>query len=118
MTRFSTRYIPAGLALLILLPGCVDRTIRAPEIQGLERIKAVQVLVLSPRDNRSTSLWLNRVRRMSFNTVILRAFQLKGDRYHAAAAGQPGIKSEGVYFPTRRAPVVKDMMTTFVRLCH
>ncbi|NOY85722.1 MAG: hypothetical protein GXP52_00265 [Deltaproteobacteria bacterium] len=119
MTRLSTRYIPAALALLILLSGCVDhRTIKAPEIQGLKRIKAVQVLVLSPRDNRSTSLWLNRVRKMGFNTVILRAFQLKGDRYHAAAAGQPGIKSEGVYFPTRRAPVVKDMMTTFVRLCH
>lgn len=116
--RLSTRRLPIVLALLILLSGCANRVIIAPEIQGLERIKAVQVLVLRSKDDASTALWLNRIRRMGFNTVILRAFQLDGDRYHAAAAGQPGIKREGVYFPTRHAPVVKDLMTSFVRLCH
>ncbi|TNF47072.1 hypothetical protein EP232_03905 [bacterium] len=105
--------------LLSALPisNCTAGEIRAPEVKDLERIKAVQILILQPADPYSTREWLRRHRELGFDTVILRAFHLPGDRPHEGA-GRVDAWQEGVYYPTRHAPVIKDIMTGFVTLCH
>lgn len=115
--RPSLKFLPSLALSALLLSNCTPGAIRAPEVKGLERIKAVQVLILQPSDPDSTREWLRRHREMGFDTVILRAFQLPGDRPHGGA-GQVAAWEEGVYYPTRQAPVIKDIMTGFVTLCH
>jgi len=102
---------------VFLISTCKPGTIKASETRGLERIKAVQVLVLEAEGPDATRKWLQRHREMGFDTVIFRAFHLPGDRPHTGA-GKVAAWQEGVYYPTRHAPVIKDILTGFVALCH
>jgi hypothetical protein len=79
------------------------------------RLKAVQVLVEHSTSEAELRDQLSVYRDAGFDTVILRAFHLPGDRAHAMA-GVVGKESYGVYFPTNSAPVIKNLMEPFVRL--
>lgn len=54
---------------------------------------------------------LARIRKAGFNTLILRVFQNRGDRFHALTGLEKGTDRQGVYFATGRAPVVADLVS-------
>lgn len=76
--------------------------------EDIERLKAIQIFVLPPKD-KWDELFIN-LKKGGANTLIVRVFHNKGDRYHC------GLKSElteGVYFSSRYLPVIEDMLKDF-----
>jgi biofilm PGA synthesis lipoprotein PgaB len=58
------------------------------------------------------------LRHSGFNTVIVRVFQNRGDRFHRLAAGsRPGVDA-GVYFRTDHAPMVADWLPGVCHAAH
>ncbi|MCX7991548.1 MAG: family 10 glycosylhydrolase [Proteobacteria bacterium] len=73
-----------------------------------EKLKAVQIFVL-PEKDKWDSLF-NSFKRGGVNTLIIRVFHNKGDRYHC------GLKTEiteGVYFRSKYLPVLEDLLNEF-----
>ena len=115
--------IKAALCLAaasLLLSGCAT----TPRIASIDahfpRMKGVQILVLESRDIQGIRSELERYKKAGFDTVILRAFHMTGDRLHgpAASSGTSTLPSEGVYFKTERAPVLMNILGPFVRISH
>ncbi len=79
------------------------------------RLNAAQVFVL-PGD-RPLAATLDALQSAGFDTLILRAFQLPGDRYHAGLGG-PRAPVQGVYFKTDEAPVVAPLLETVAAAAH
>jgi hypothetical protein len=86
--------------------------------QVLTQIKAVQILILPGSEMEDFRPQLRQYRAAGFDTAILRAFHLPGDRPHGPAADSIGNIFSGVYFPTETAPFIKDLITPFVVLCR
>ena len=91
------------------------------------RTVGAQVFVLQGKTRAAAAEELMEMARRGINTVIIRAFHSKGDRYHQpvmtdapAKAGSPSVAlaKEGVYFPTQAAPVVADLIGWVVDACH
>lgn len=61
---------------------------------------------------------LRSYREAGFDTVILRAFHLPGDRPHLIAADTIREGASGVYYQTSKVPVIYDLFEPFVRLCR
>jgi hypothetical protein len=94
----------------------------ANSVTPIERLKAVQILVLEAETVQEIRSIVRGYRMAGFDTVILRAFQLPGDRHHGPgsnASSDDGRDSlGGVYFPTKIAFVIKDIITPFVQACR
>jgi hypothetical protein len=82
------------------------------------KLKAVQILVLEDATLEELRPRLRSWREAGFDTVILRAFHLPGDRAHGPAALLAGDDTQGVYFPTSEAPVIMDIMSPFAAICR
>ena len=108
---------PAALLLSAFLTLQAAQAFAASPVEEPARVKAVQVLVIDDPDMESTRLWLRRYRKAGFNTVIIRTFHLRGDRPHLPA-GPVTPDTEGVYFQTDRAPVIKDILSPFTDICR
>jgi hypothetical protein len=111
------------LLLLIstLFPSCVrlePTALRPMPGQVLTQIKAVQILILPGSEMEDFRPQLRQYRAAGFDTAILRAFHLPGDRPHGPAADSIGNIFSGVYFPTETVPLIKDLITPFVLLCR
>lgn len=73
-----------------------------------EKLKAVQIFVLPEREK-----WgglLDSFKRGGVNTLIIRVFHNKGDRYHCNI--KTAIK-EGVYFRSKYLPTIDDILMDF-----
>ncbi len=104
----------------LFVSGCAA-TARIASIDAhFPRMKGVQILVLESRDIEGLRSEIETYKNAGFDTIILRAFHLTGDRLHGPAAGSdgPAMPSEGVYFPTDRAPLLMDIIGPFVRISH
>ena len=114
--QFFHRLTAVSLFWFFFAAGCVLPGIK-PDRQAAEKIRAIQILVLEGASVEDLRPHLHSWREAGFNTVILRAFHLPGDRPHGPAGGTPD-GSTGVYFPTKQAPVIEDLLTPFVKLCR
>ncbi len=115
--QFFHSLTAVSLLWLLLPPACVSPG-KGPGRQTVERIRAVQVLILEGESLEDLRPHLRSWRDAGFNTVIFRAFHLAGDRYHGPAFEFPPGRSQGVFFPTNRAPVNKDLVTPIVENCR
>jgi biofilm PGA synthesis lipoprotein PgaB len=110
---------PAALIISLLL---VLVVIPPAQAQALPHLKAIQVLVLPDTTPEGIRSFIRPFKKAGFDTVILRAFQLPGDRHHGtrnSVNSDDGRDSlTGVYFPTTRAPIIKDLITPFVQACR
>jgi biofilm PGA synthesis lipoprotein PgaB len=79
------------------------------------RMLAAQVLVFDCKDYRNLEDCIKKLKRVGVNTLIVRAFQNRGDR--AYAFSRPRC-SEGVYFETEHAPVVDPLLPRLVLIGH
>ncbi len=77
------------------------------ERRRYEQIKAVQIFVL-PSDKKELHQLFSKWQQNGINTVIVRCFHNKGDRYHGGV--KTGLK-EGVYFKTDLLPVLHDTLS-------
>ncbi|NIQ40350.1 MAG: hypothetical protein GTN81_17465 [Proteobacteria bacterium] len=82
---------------------------------GGEKIIAAQVSLFYCQNLRDLETKIRELAVAGVNTLIVRVFQNEGDRpYQFATARYPS----GVYFQTRHAPVVGDVLGVVVRLAH
>ncbi|MFQ6083975.1 MAG: poly-beta-1,6-N-acetyl-D-glucosamine N-deacetylase PgaB [Candidatus Aminicenantia bacterium] len=74
-----------------------------------------QINVLEARNESEIVTFLNKIKKAGFEGIILRAFQLKGDRTHRVVNNQT---TEGVYFKTEYAPLVYELFPLVVEIGH
>ncbi|RLB80447.1 MAG: hypothetical protein DRH17_11950 [Deltaproteobacteria bacterium] len=79
------------------------------------RMLAAQVLVLDCQDYGDVINRIKQLARAGVNTLIVRAFQNRGDRMYGFARPRCG---EGVYFETKHAPVVDPLLPKLVSIGH
>jgi biofilm PGA synthesis lipoprotein PgaB len=79
------------------------------------RMLAAQVLVFRSRDYAQVEQCVINLKHAGVNTLIVRAFQNRGDRVYRFS--RPQCKT-GVYFETIHAPVVDPVLTRIVSIGH
>lgn len=79
------------------------------------RMLAAQVLLFDCKDYTDVEDCIRKLRRAGVNTLIVRAFQNRGDAVYRFARPQC---SEGVYFETESAPVVDPLLPRLVSIGH
>ncbi len=104
---------------LIVLAGlhASGGSVRAAEVvaEPGSPMRAVQVMVFEGRTLKEVDRELARLKAAGVDTIILRVFHNKGDRYyHFVSSDEPS----GVYFKTRHAPVVADVLSYVVDIAH
>lgn len=87
------------------------------------RLRAVQVMFFNGRSYAEIDRELERLVNSGVNTVIVRAFHNRGDRFWPLVNGVPapagdGLVDAGVYFRTDDAPVVADILPGIVERAH
>ncbi len=108
--------LPFHLFLLVFAAACLLPG-TGSGVKADEGIKAIQVPLLEGKSIEDLRPDLRSWKDAGFDTVVLRAFHLPGDRPHGPAAGTVAGADQGVYFPTGLAPMVADLFTPFVNLC-
>lgn len=83
--------------------------------EAVERLNIAQVSYLPSRNYDEVSREFQRMRRLGYDTVALRVFHNRGDRYYPFIAPRA---EAGVYFATGQAPVVADILTPLVPLAR
>lgn len=105
----------AQSGLLNALPK-VELKPEAPTVLKVDlRLRAVQVMLFEGKDISEVSAELERLKASGIDTVILRVFHNDGDRFYPFVT--PGDK-RGVYFKTKHAPVVDDMLGKVIDAAH
>jgi len=117
LSRFSFPSLPFRLFVFLLAAGCLLPG-TGPGVKAGERIQAVQIILLEGESVEDLRPSLRNWKKAGFDTVVLRAFHLPGDRPHGPVADSAAKTSQGVYFPTGLAPLVADLFTPFVSLCR
>ncbi|NIA19505.1 MAG: hypothetical protein GWP07_03595 [Xanthomonadaceae bacterium] len=85
----------------------------------VEPVIGAQVSVLEQQTPAELRSFFSGLRDSGFNTVIVRVFHNRYDRYHRfeAVKGRK-LPPEGVYFKTSLVPVVKDILPAVCRAAH
>ena len=86
-----------------------------PDGRRIDGMKAAQVMFFAGRSYDDIGREMLRLKNEGIDTVIVRVFHNRGDRYYPVAAhGAP----EGVYFRTGQSPVVDDILGRLTALAH
>jgi biofilm PGA synthesis lipoprotein PgaB len=83
--------------------------------ESVERLQVAQVSYLPCRTYEEVAREFQRMRRQGYDTVALRVFHNKGDRYYPFLAPRA---EAGVYFVTDQAPLVADILTPLIPLAR
>lgn len=90
-------------------------SIEPPKGSGPGRIVAAQVSLFYGQNLKEVEERITRLAGAGVNTLIVRVFQNEGDRFYRFATPQ---YASGVYFRTRYAPVVDDVLDPVTRIAH
>jgi len=85
------------------------------KLQKEERTVAVQVLLIDCKNLDELDERMQKLRASGVNTLIFRVFHNKGDRFYSFADAN---NERGVYFKTKHAPVVNDILADVARVSH
>ncbi len=117
MKRKKQHNIFQALLLLSLLSSSVAvfKTLPVAAQEKPGRLLAAQFLWIQDSNFKQLEQTFIRLKQAGVNTIILRVFQNIGDRPHKLAK----VKARtGVYFNTRHAPLVDDLLTPISELAH
>ena len=111
LDRFKLRFIAIFIIAALFSPNRAYSN--PPPLIG------AQISVLEAADTKGCAIYFNQLRKLGYNTIILRVFHNRGDRFHgpvaeAARQRQP----EGVYFANQQVPVVSNLLTPVCALAH
>ncbi|MBI3399462.1 MAG: family 10 glycosylhydrolase [Deltaproteobacteria bacterium] len=107
----------AELALAPKLP--IMKVPSAPLHQGEGAIRAVQVAIFEGKDYKEVDSELNRLKAAGIDTIILRVFHNKGDRFYPFInISGKNQETRGVYFKTKESPVVDDVLGSILTMAH
>ncbi|HBO85165.1 MAG TPA: hypothetical protein DD641_09435 [Deltaproteobacteria bacterium] len=79
------------------------------------KIKAAQILLFKEDSYEDVEKEIVRLKEGGINTIIVRVFHNRGDRFHPFVT--PRVRA-GVYFNTKHAPVVEDMLGNIIKMAH
>jgi len=89
-----------------------DLPVEKISFKKYEKLRAVQIFVL-PKTLEELEEKMKTWKEIGINTLILRVFHNKGDRYHFYLNSD---KEKGVYFTTDKAPIIVDALGYFLPL--
>ncbi|MBI5343841.1 MAG: hypothetical protein HZB83_00625 [Deltaproteobacteria bacterium] len=109
--RSKTERLPK----VVLARSDSDAAIPSLEPSSVAAIRAVQVMFFEGRNYDDISSEMRRLKEAGVDTVIIRAFHNRGDRFHRVAHSE---RDSGVYFSTALSPVVGDVLPEFAAIAH
>lgn len=78
-----------------------------------------QISVLTPNTAKGCETYFRNLKKLGYNTIILRVFHNRGDRFHGlVGATTRKLKTEGVYFKTNKVPVIADILPLACKCAH
>ena len=78
-----------------------------------------QISVLEGDNWKTCEDYFHTLKKMGYNTIILRVFHNRGDRFHNLVKESGRKQSrEGVYFSTDQAPIISDILTPACANAH
>lgn len=88
--------------------------------RSAEELRAVQVMLFDGATYKEIGKELSAMKRAGVNTIIVRVFHNKGDRFYPVvkAAAKARAVDSGVYFRTSHAPVIADLLGPVVKMAH
>ncbi len=86
-----------------------------PQKEGVKRRICAQISYLDSRNLFEVEKKMKALKEAGVNTLILRVFQNRGDRVYRFVKSQG---EEGVYFQTKYAPVIEDVLGKLVEIAH
>ncbi len=110
--------VALALILLLLAPPPLPAGAGDTVSRKLEPLVAAQIHFLAGSTWEEIGAELDRLKQSGFNAVFFRAFQNRGDRYHALAAAAEEEEAVGLYFVSSLAPTVADMIPSLSQLCR
>ncbi|MBN2232935.1 MAG: hypothetical protein JW781_08985 [Deltaproteobacteria bacterium] len=117
LIRGWRRLVPAVAALLMLLSAPAAAGEKHPGRHRPPLIGA-QISHLEEVTERERRRFFADLRASGFNTIIVRVFHNRNDRFHRLPAGMRPAADAGVYFRTTAAPVVADWLPGVCRAAH
>lgn len=81
-------------------------------------IIGAQISILKPQTREERRYLFAQLRTSGFNTIIVRVFHNSSDRYHYIGKLSTTAPKEGVYFDTRLAPVISNLLPDICRDAH
>jgi biofilm PGA synthesis lipoprotein PgaB len=88
------------------------------EQDSSEPLIAAQIHVLGGTTWEDVGIELDKLRQAGYNAVFFRAFQNRGDRYHALAAAKQDEGAVGLYYRSTLAPTVADILPRLADMCR
>ena len=81
-------------------------------------IIGAQISVLTTQDRRERRHFFAQLRSSGFNTIIVRVFQNRSDRFHHFKKVSSSRPQEGVYFNTSLVPVIDNLLPGICQDAH
>lgn len=82
-------------------------------------IRAVQIALFESKDYQGVDDELNKLKAAGIDTIILRVFHNKGDRFYPFInISGKSHETSGVYFKTKESPVVEDVLAPVLSMAH
>jgi len=109
------KIVPLALCALFFYPrDFAQAGVPRPKDQ-LRPIHAAQILLFQCASLAEVDAMLGRLKDAGVDTVIMRVFQNRFDRFYRFARPR---NTTGVYFRTQKAPVVDDLLSLVIPLCR
>lgn len=91
---------------------------KAHSSRQIEPLIGAQVLVVGASHPDEVDRMFSGLAAAGLNTILVRVFHNAGDRYHGLVPEKWRDGRTGVYFQTRHAPVVTDLLPLYCKLAH
>jgi len=108
--------VPGPAVTAVPGPTAGEAPVALEAVPAPRRIRLAQVFVLGGRTPRDLGEEMAALRAAGADAVALRAFHLRGDRYHGG--GPPGAPRHGTYFRSEGSPLVDGLLPAFVEAAH
>ncbi len=90
-----------------------------PSSKLITPMRAVQVALFESKDYQGVDDELNKLKAAGIDTIILRVFHNKGDRFYPFInISGKNQETRGVYFKTKESPVVDDILGPILTIAH
>ncbi len=113
--ELSARLVPPKKRRKPLLPLIEVPPLPVERLTRRVPLRAAQVAVFNGQSWSDVEREFDALKASGVNTVILRVFHNRGDRFYSFIAPRG---DEGVYFKTTHAPVVADILGSVIKIAH
>ncbi len=107
------------ILIAMILSTCSHPLVDEAATTPPQSLIGAQISILEGTSWRVCEEYFYKLKKLGYNTIILRVFHNRGDRFHNLVTETNRKQTpEGVYFSTDQAPVISDILTPACKSAH